>query len=95
MVIEEIAARARREDYRKFPGLSVKRVVAAVGCVAPRNLRVADAGWIGIHGASVVVDRDLPIRAAGRVGAGRRAALRFTAGGVSRQSKRQRSNSGS
>ena len=71
-MIEERAAGARREDHRKSPGFAVKRVVAAVARVAPRNLRVADAGRIGIHGSLVVVDPDLPVRAAGHIGAGHR-----------------------
>jgi hypothetical protein len=94
-MIEEIAAGARREDYRKFLGFAVKRVVAAVRGVVPRNLRVADAGWIGIHSAPVVVDPDLPIRTAGQIGAGNRglAVPRFTADGGDCHPERQRANS--
>src|SRR5258708_19745823 len=67
-MIDEIAAGARCDDHRQFLRFAVERVVAAVGCVVPRNLRVADAGRVGIHRTLVVVDLDLPIRAAREVG---------------------------
>src|SRR5258708_567094 len=94
-MIEEIAAGARRDHYREFLGFAVERVVAAVRRVVPRNLGVADAGRIGIHRASVVIDLDLPIRTAGHIGAGDRglAALRFSAGRGGRHTGRQRANS--
>ena len=59
-----IAAGARGDDDRKFFGFAVKPVVAAVAWIVPRDLCVADAGRVGIDGAFVVVDLDLPIRAA-------------------------------
>lgn len=67
--MEEIASRARCGDDRKIAGFAVKRIIAAVFSVVPGNLRIADAGQIGIHHALLVVDSDLPSRAAGRIGA--------------------------
>ncbi len=93
-MIDEIAAGARCDDYRQFLRFAVERVVAAVGCVVPRNLRVADAGRVGIHRTLVVVDLDLPIRAAREVGAGDRglAARGFGADGRSRDQDHQCAN---
>lgn len=54
--MEEIASRARCGDDRKIAGFAVKRIIAAVFSVVPGNLRIADAGQIGIHHALLVVD---------------------------------------
>src|ERR1700738_1457305 len=71
-MVDKIAAGARRDDYGKFLRFAVKRVVAAVGGAVPGNLRVADAGRVGIHRGLVEVDLDLPIRTATDIGAGDR-----------------------
>src|SRR5436305_11021543 len=80
------AAGARGDDDGKFLGFAVKPVVAAVAWIVPGDLRIADAGRIGIDRSFVVVDLDLPIRAAWEIGAGDRGLAMgcFTTDGDSR-----------
>jgi hypothetical protein len=94
LVIEEIAAGGRGKNYRKISGFAIQLVIPAIGRSAPRNLAIADAGRIGIHRAVIVVDLDLPARAAGEIGAGDRglAASRFTADGGDGKPKQQRAD---
>src|SRR5262249_46709816 len=85
-MMQEIPPGARRDDDRKFPGRAIKGVVAAIGRVVPRNLRIADAGWIRIGRPVAVVDPDLPGRTTCKVAAGDRglAARRVCGHGSSR-----------
>jgi len=93
-MIEEMAGSARRNDYRQFPGFAVKRVVAAVRLIVPRNLVVANACRIRIHGAPIIVDFNLPAGTAGRIGAGDHslAVLRLTVSSENGHAGRQSSD---
>lgn len=94
-MMEEIATGARRDDDRQFPGFSIKRVIAAVGRVAPGNLRLTDAGRIGIGRRAVIVDPYLPSRSARRIGTGDGglSVVVLACNSVSRHADRQDANS--
>src|SRR5690242_21814153 len=71
-IIKKMAGGARRNDDRQFPGFAIERVVAAVGPIVPRNLRITDLCRIGIYCPLTIIDFDLPGGTAGRIGAGDR-----------------------
>src|SRR5262249_5623808 len=68
----KIAAGARGDAGRQVAGLTIQPVVAEILWVEPGNLGLGDFGRVRIDGRLAVVDRDLPRRAADRVGAGDR-----------------------
>jgi hypothetical protein len=71
--MSKIAPGTRRDTYREIAGFAVKRVVAAVGWIEPRNLRSSDARSVGINSGFIEIDRNLPRRAAEEVSAHDRA----------------------
>ena len=66
MIIEEIAAGARCDDDRQIAGFAIERVVAAVGGIVPRDLASLMRAGLESTVALIVVDPDLPARAAGQ-----------------------------
>src|SRR5262249_43633830 len=67
---EEITASARGNDHGQISGFTVKRIIAAIGSVVPGDFGLGDPCRIGIDGAALVIDPDLPACAASRIGAG-------------------------
>src|SRR5271165_1137495 len=70
MIVKEVAAGAGRHDDGQIARPTVERVVAAILGIVPGDFGITDMGRIGIHGRPVIVDVDLPGRAAGRIAAG-------------------------
>src|SRR5271170_2790003 len=77
LVVEEVSPGRRGQDDGQRPRLAVERVAPAVLGVAPRDFGFIDRGRIGVDGLEIVVDRNLPARAAERIGAGDREPVGF------------------
>ena len=67
--MDEIAAGAGGNHYSQIPGAAVEGVLAAIGAIAPRDGGTADPRRVGIHGAGLKVDLDLPTHTACQIGA--------------------------
>ena len=70
MVVQEVPAGAGRHDDRQLTRATIQRVATA-SLASCQEFRAAPiSGRIGVDGRPVIVDADLPGRAAGRIGAG-------------------------